>query len=375
MGYDPLTSVTKFVHEKQRISIAVPSTVTFPSAGAAVTTTGAHAIADTAITLHAATDYADFFNDGDTFHIGTHTKLYKVMSGGGTVNIVADQGLQAALTGTVATYRVRTKTTQTFNAQTHITTMTKSMTDLQAIAGTDIAAGGLVFELEWSNLVYNQQSYNSDIHLFDKYIVITNSAGATATAPVYIRSLAAPDANDQFFVTYYDPYGGMWNTTTQTITTSVTADATSLQNSLRSLPMRVLDDVTVAGYNAANTLANGYHEDGSAKTQVTNAWEFIVSFVGTTGTSGFQHLFEVEGRATGAGSFPLSNGLFTSKSKNTHGTSYAVVSKEGQSGRTSLDRSELSTCSNRGICDAATGQCTCFTGFRGLACEFQEALV
>ena len=36
--------------------------------------------------------------------------------------------------------------------------------------------------------------------------------------------------------------------------------------------------------------------------------------------------------------------------------------------------SELAECSDRGL-DDGDGQCECFDGFRGLACEEQEALV
>jgi len=388
-GDDPLTAVTHFVHEKQRISIGVPRVITYPSV---IDTSAPVTIADaaqwaTALTVSAATDYTDKVSDGDVFQILSLTQKFTLVSGGGTANLVADQGIATALVaGGAALYRVKTNTLNTFNAQTHLITMTKSVTDLGAAAAMDVATGGHVVELGFSNLVYVQQSFAADVHLLDKYVVITDSA-ATATAPIYIRSIAPPAVGDQFFVTYYDPYGGMWNTTTQTATASVTDDATSLQTSLRSLPMRVLDDVSVAGhYNdftaaatpvATGTVYSGFHEDGSAKTAIIGAYEFIVTFQGTVGTSGFQHLFEVEGRPTPAGSFPLSAGLFrdTNQPTNIHGTALTHVTKEGQTGKTSLDRSELATCSNRGLCDSATGQCTCFSGFRGLACEFQEALV
>jgi hypothetical protein len=36
--------------------------------------------------------------------------------------------------------------------------------------------------------------------------------------------------------------------------------------------------------------------------------------------------------------------------------------------------SELAECSDRGL-DNGDGECECFDGFRGLACEEQEALV
>jgi len=190
--------------------------------------------------------------------------------------------------------------------------------------------------------------------------------------------MAPPSATDQFFLTYYDPYGGMWNTTAITIGADVNADALSVQSALRSLPHRALEDVTVAGYywDGTNTPVVGYFEDGSAKAPVLNAYEFIVTFRGTTGTSGTQHLLEVNGRPTPHGSFPTSVGLaYANGINNVYDTSFTMVSKEGTVGKTSLDRSELATCSNRGLCDQTTGACACFTGFRGTACEFQEALV
>lgn len=36
---------------------------------------------------------------------------------------------------------------------------------------------------------------------------------------------------------------------------------------------------------------------------------------------------------------------------------------------------ETDECSNRGTCDRALGQCNCFTGHYGLACQYQTVLV
>ena len=36
--------------------------------------------------------------------------------------------------------------------------------------------------------------------------------------------------------------------------------------------------------------------------------------------------------------------------------------------------SEASPCANRGIPDPTTGECQCFTGYKGLTCENQDAL-
>jgi hypothetical protein len=242
---------------------------------------------------------------------------------------------------------------------------------------------------------YTIQSLTAATFTLDSTVFIDTVADRTSssTLTALVRAVATPNAGDQWFATYYDQYGGQWNTTTQTVTASVTADAASLQASLRSLPNRVLDDVTVSGYDGSTyVLAAGFFATGaSSKVAVKNAYEFVVTFQGTTGTSGSQFLLEVEGRPTGAGitsattkgsgTFPVSSGLMgrgavaSTANSNYFGTAVTLVAKEGITGKTTLDRTEASTCAGRGLCDEGTGLCKCFTGFRGLACEFQEALV
>jgi len=264
-----------------------------------------------------------------------------------------------------------------YDATLYTTSLSKTFDPvLNAVAIDATITPGLVLELAFSDLTYVAQSYVGTTVTLDQYIVINDpNAVATSTEPVYIRSTESPASGDQFFLTYYDPYGGMWNTTAITVSSSVTSDAAAVQSALRSLPMRVLEDVTVSGYDQLTPLVNGYFEDGTARASVKDADEFIVTFQGTVGTSGTQHLLEVNGMPTAVGSFPLSVGLASATHGNSHDTAFVQVTKEGQLGKTSLDRSELATCSNRGMCDGTTGQCTCFGGFRGLACEFQEALV
>jgi len=74
---------------------------------------------------------------------------------------------------------------------------------------------------------------------------------------------------------------------------------------------------------------------------------------------------EVDIEKRGAGSFPVSGGI-------TGASSYSVAEMNFNINLGNL--SELSECSDRGL-DDGDGSCECFDGFRGLACEEQEALV
>jgi len=383
-GDDPLTSISKFVHEKQRISIGVPSKIksdaAFTTSEAASTTTGA-AQTTAAVTFNAAADLsagAYRFKANDMIHIvsnaadNTSTKWLKVTADDTAAAITTDQliihGAAAVVYRTHST-ALATAAAVTANTQTAASTFTKTLT----LSADALLLAGHVIVVDGSSYVV--QAFATPTATLDKFVKTTTSAGSASEA-VQTRVFAAPAAGDQWFATYYDPYGGQWNTTAQTVTASVTADATTFQTALRTLPNHVLDDVTVFGYQTGTATISGFHEDGTAsKAHIKNAYEFIVTFQGTTGTSGYQNMFEVEGRATAAGSFPVSAGLFKDFATNKYGTSLATVSKDGASGKTTLDRSELSPCSNRGLCDASSGQCKCFVGFRGLACEFQEALV
>jgi len=385
-GDDPLTAVTNFVHEKHRVTITVPSTELFGAAsGALSAATTADTGTDVQVTLSAYV-LGDLVSVGDLFHIETSQLLFSVVSTPSAGVYALDQSPISVLWAIAASttgydvYRVRSDTGMEYAPGTAATQLTKTFTaggdvaNLVTAGLTALTAPGMVLELGASDLSYVVQAFDAvtDFTL-DQYIVVNPGFGATEN--VYIRSTESPLTNDQYFLTYYDPYGGMWNTTAITVSASVTTDAAAIQSALRSLPMRVLEDVTVSGYDQQTPLTNGYFEDGSDRVSVKNADNFIVTFQGTVGTSGTQHLLEVNGMPTAVGSFPLSVGLASATHGNHLDTAFVQVTKEGQVGKTSLDRSELATCSNRGMCDGTTGQCTCFGGFRGLACEFQEALV
>jgi len=416
-GDDPLLTLSNNVNEKQRISIGIPSVASVN--GAATVGTYAATAGGTTLTITAPATADQYFYAGDQILLGSDPKLYTVVTGCTTgTTIVVDQGVTSTATaGNI--YRVWSNlgvtTTSTIAALYATPSTSLAVSALPAIATTANTKGNLI-KMAYGTNNYGATNFYENTYVIQSVVVATltytldqevvfsdnvaerntiedpyttypsddvdDAVQVTGThyASVYHRTVANPAAGDQWFLTYYDQYGGQWNTTAQTVTTAVTTDAANLQASLRALPNRVLDDVVVSGYDGSTyTLAAGFFEDGSSKVPVANAYEFIVTFQGTTGTSGSQHLFEVEGRATAEGSFPVSKGLFyttqTTTKANQFGTALTMVTKEGTTGKTSLDRSVAEVCSGRGLCDQGVGDCKCFSGFRGLACEFQEALV
>merc|ERR1712230_301682 len=142
--------------------------------------------------------------------------------------------------------------------------------------------------------------------------------------------------------------------------------ASRVQDALRALPNEVLEGVSVKArtsstvslctrfYDGVQHLG-GYSEttDGAFKNS-----KMTTNFCETT----YQLAIDINKR--GAGSFPVSGGIT--------GGAYSVAEMNFNTNLGNL--SELAECSDRGL-DDGDGACECFDGFRGLACEEQEALV
>merc|ERR1711907_66691 len=155
--------------------------------------------------------------------------------------------------------------------------------------------------------------------------------------------------------------------------------ASRVQDALRALPNEVLEGVSVKArtsstvslctrfYDGVQHLG-GYSEttDGAFKNSKmgTNKMDFTIEFADKPGQTGVQYLMEVDINKRGAGSFPVSGGIT--------GGAYSVAEMNFNTNLGNL--SELAECSDRGL-DDGDGACECFDGFRGLACEEQEALV
>jgi len=217
-----------------------------------------------------------------------------------------------------------------------------------------------------------------------------------------------PRNAEGFLMVYHDPYGGVWRTdeiiaggsgdqsssATGALLEDVVA-ASRVQDALRALPNNVLEGVTVKA-RTSNTVQmctrmydgvqhlGGFSEttDGNFKNskmttnfcQTTytlpsvagNKLDFTIEFADKPGQTGVQYLFEVDINKRGWGSFPTSGGLTGAQA------AYSVAEMNHNIHLGNL--SELAECSDRGL-DDGDGACECFDGFRGLACEEQEALV
>merc|ERR1711988_1594578 len=107
--------------------------------------------------------------------------------------------------------------------------------------------------------------------------------------------------------------------------------------------------------------------------------DFLVTFADKPGQTGTQFLFEVNTEATGLTVSPSGAGVVKTvvadEKEVIAGTVVAGSVSPNNNPVPHLDQvSELAECSDRGL-DNGDGECECFDGFRGLACEEQEALV
>jgi len=192
-----------------------------------------------------------------------------------------------------------------------------------------------------------------------------------------------------YFLIYYDQYGGVWRTDAVLVDTDEDVNAARLQEALRQLPNQVLEDITVTkrtdssqnkctrpedgvqhipsaeGHGTENSCADG---GALASNTANKRIDLDIAFADKPGQTGVQFLFEVVTAAQGDGSFPVSKGWIQS------GASAAIFEKYQPEVDNKDVLSELAECSDRGL-DNGDGECECFDGFRGLACEEQEALV
>merc|ERR1719231_1662684 len=211
----------------------------------------------------------------------------------------------------------------------------------------------------------------------------------------YDNTAFATDARmrEEFVMVYHDPYGGVWRTDGIVASTSDIIAASRVEDALRALPNEVLEGVTVkartsdtvslctrfhdgvqhlGGYSETtdcnfknSKMSTNYCETTYTMATGSNKMDFTIEFADKPGQTGVQYLFEVDINKRGAGSFPVSGGI-------TGTGAYSVAEMNFNVNLGNL--SELAECSDRGL-DDGDGQCECFDGFRGLACEEQEALV
>ncbi|KDO33359.1 hypothetical protein SPRG_02166 [Saprolegnia parasitica CBS 223.65] len=189
---------------------------------------------------------------------------------------------------------------------------------------------------------------------------------------------------------YTDPYGNIWSTSA---ISGTNADiCANIQTELRKIPNLALFSTTLSGEGqvtvstenidiftrSASEPAVGTYSIADADVlDATRHFNLlatcVVSFPAGPGTSGYQYPLTCDVAAHPlAGSQPLQTAaaVLTTTACTVHehyaGSSLSPVT---------LPLTELATCSNRGVCDSSRGECQCFTGHKGLACDLQEALV
>jgi len=212
------------------------------------------------------------------------------------------------------------------------------------------------------------------------------------------------DLDGEFIITYLDPYGGSWNTDAirmEGIAGNVASDddliAKRVKEALRALPNQVLDAVDVYATTLTSQKFCTRYEDGvqhflpqpqhnmnwrgkkskgqpnycEAEYTNTGMWDpavgkidVTIQFGTTMGQSGVQYLMEVDPDVRSSGSSPVSKGVTY--------TQFSIAEINYNDNLQNL--SELSDCSDRGL-DNGDGECECFEGFQGGACETLEAVV
>ncbi|CAK4618736.1 hypothetical protein LEN26_002722 [Aphanomyces euteiches] len=183
----------------------------------------------------------------------------------------------------------------------------------------------------------------------------------------------------KFIIKYADPYGNLW-TTSEIAAADPAADAATcanIQTALQRIPNMALssrilnsNQITVTTGDI-NPYTRSTSTMGAAIADAAGATQCIIYFPAAPGTTGLQSLLQVDVTAyTTAGSQPYSAGGVT-----TAVNVYEHIPGTIAAGAYTRPLTELATCSNRGQCNGETGECKCYPGHKGLACELQEALV
>lgn len=193
-----------------------------------------------------------------------------------------------------------------------------------------------------------------------------------------------PSTYASIYLSYVDPYGATWTTSKINVvdaavdtTYSNSAFCTNVQEALQKVPnlaLKGLETTPITGAFGSVTRTKDAVTDGAASvTTITPAtseeYACQIIFPAAAGTTGLQNIISCHsGPHETYGSQPLVDNAI----EDTCTTGEFIA---GSDTSPVHKLTELATCSNRGLCDGSVGECQCFAGHRGLACETQEALV
>jgi len=182
-----------------------------------------------------------------------------------------------------------------------------------------------------------------------------------------VNLAAQIDADSKFALIFRSTLGEEF--TTRQLTTGVNGGATgsnpaAIQNALKTLPNRVIEDVTVT---------QGTDGDG------TDGYSFTVTFSGAC-TSGNQYSLNVIEHYCPTGCMPQMDTSAAGKTMvgntDTTGNQFAISSVASIGGGAGVAGIDVNMeCSGRGVCDYESGICECFSGYTDESCSTQTALI
>jgi hypothetical protein len=198
--------------------------------------------------------------------------------------------------------------------------------------------------------------------------LISGGIGANADNGKLAAGDAATDFNSlSFALTFTSKMNETFTTVPVQMEGGVIATlATNVKNALRSLPNKVINDVSVTGHLNADA----------------DALILQVTFSGSS-VQGKQHLLEVVTAPCGAGCTPSIDGIdavLVQGINTTYAAGYAAGKTHGVGTLSSVKESTPSDynsyeCGRRGKCDYDTGLCSCFEGYTGESCTSLTALI
>jgi len=177
-----------------------------------------------------------------------------------------------------------------------------------------------------------------------------NEVAQVQTVTLYDADLSNSNFNSKTFAIQFTSKLNETYVTQPIMWDSDVTLATSIEDALKKLPNKVIDDVDVTVDSSVD--ANGVIID--------------VTFTGST-VQGKQHKLEILQDTCEEGCNPRITGLTNIRTFSTTTLSTVEISTIGS--HNSFE------CGRRGTCDRANGLCKCYTGFTGETCSILTALV